>query len=138
MDWRNDVIQEYRTRDEEGTLQLNFFKHNDKVDDDGVEQVIISMTQEQRDKVRSMVLSSCNQITDAALTTIGKHIRHLTIFSLNGCVVVTDVASPPSSGTIPISQILNYLVAIRLRVLLSMPSLNIVPILHVSMPSVSV
>ena len=36
-DWKKDVVHEYK---KEGTLKLDLCKHYDKVDDDGVEQVI--------------------------------------------------------------------------------------------------
>eukprot|EP01083_Nonionella_stella_P268415 907382_1 len=48
------------------------------------------MDKQQRDKVRFINLNHCEQITDAALTTIGEHCRHLAKLHLHDCVEVTD------------------------------------------------
>jgi GTPase SAR1 family protein len=89
-DWKKHVIRENKYAKGEGTLELYFFQHREKVNDDGVEEVITGMTQEQRDKVRYIHLYECKQITDAALRIIGEHIRHLARLHLRYCVEVTD------------------------------------------------
>eukprot|EP00554_Chaetoceros_debilis_P016627 CAMPEP_0194116198 /NCGR_PEP_ID=MMETSP0150-20130528/26146_1 /TAXON_ID=122233 /ORGANISM="Chaetoceros debilis, Strain MM31A-1" /LENGTH=54 /DNA_ID=CAMNT_0038806857 /DNA_START=53 /DNA_END=214 /DNA_ORIENTATION=+ len=54
MDWYKDVIKDYKDDNgkipDEGSLELNLYKHKDKVNDDIVEKVIAGMDKPQCDK----------------------------------------------------------------------------------------